>query len=314
MKNQNNYRLITRADMDGLICATLLKSIGLINDILFVHPKDMQDGLIKVTTSDITTNLPYVKGVHLSFDHHFSETLRNKKEKNHIIDANAPSAAQVVFDYYNGFNNFPTFYKDMMIGVNKADSADFTIDEILNAKDWVLLSFIMDSRTGLGRFKDFKINNYDLMMNLIDYCKDYEIDKILEIEEVKERVDLYFKYINEFNTQLKKCSHIYDNVIIIDYRNEKIIYPGNRFQIYAMFPEVSVSIHISNTYDKQKIAYSCGKSIINKSSNTNIGELMLKFGGGGHKAAGGCQIPLSDADLVLDKIIYKINSDYKSEV
>ncbi|NQY20772.1 MAG: exopolyphosphatase [Campylobacteraceae bacterium] len=309
----NSYRLITRADMDGLICATLLKSLGLINDILFVHPKDMQDGLIEVGSNDITTNLPYVKGAYLSFDHHFSETLRNKKESNHIIDANAPSAAQVVFDYYGGKESFPTFYKDMMIGVNKADSADFTIDEVLNAKGWVLLSFIMDSRTGLGRFKDFEVDNYDLMLNLIDYCKDYEINRILDIDEVKQRVDLYFKYINEFNAQLKECSTIYDNVIVIDYREEKIIYTGNRFQIYAMYPDVAVSIHISNTYDNKKVVYSCGKSIINKSSKTNIGELMLEFGGGGHKAAGGCQILLSEADIVLDKIIYKINSDYKSE-
>lgn len=313
MEKENNFRLITRADMDGLVCATLLKYLNIINDILFVHPKDMQDGLIEVSSSDITTNLPYVKGVHLCFDHHFSETLRNKKEKNHIIDANAPSAAQVVFDHYGGFDKFPTLYKDMMLGVNKADSADFTVDEILYAKEWVLLSFLMDSRTGLGRFKNFEVNNYDLMMNLIDYCKDYEINQILKIKEVKERVDLYFKYIKEFNKQLKICSKIYNNVIVIDYRNEKIIYPGNRFQIYAMYPDISVSIHISDTHDKKKVAYSCGKSIINKSSKTNIGGLMLTFGGGGHKAAGGCQVSLEEADFVLDKIIDKINSDLISE-
>jgi len=307
---EKKYRLITRSDMDGLVCGTLLKHLNIIDEILFVHPKDMQDGLVEVSSSDITTNLPYVPGVHLSFDHHFSETLRNHKEDNHIIDSNAPSAAQVVYEYYATDHTFPDFYEEMMIGVNKADSADFTIEEVLNPKGWALLSFLMDSRTGLGRFKDFEMSNYDLMMNLIDYCKDHEIDEILAIKDVKERVELYFKYKSEFDEQLKRCSTVHDNVIVIDYREEDIIYPGNRFLVYAMYPDVSVSIHISHTYGNEKVVYSTGKSIINKSSATNIGELMLEFGGGGHKAAGGCQILLAQADEVLSKIIQRLNLNY----
>lgn len=308
----SKYRLITRSDMDGLVCGTLLKYLNIIDDILFVHPKDMQDGLIKVTSNDITTNLPYVEGVHLCFDHHFSETLRNIKYENHIIDPDAASAAQVVYDYYKLGVDFPSFYNEMMIGVNKADSADFTIPEVLEPRGWALLSFIMDSRTGLGRFKDFEVSNYDLMMNLIDYCKDHKIDDILEIEEVKQRVELYFKYKEEFDEQLKRCSTVHENVIVIDYRDEDIIYPGNRFLVYAMYPSISVSIHISYTFGNEKMVFSTGKSIINKSSRTNIGELMLKFGGGGHKAAGGCQIPLKESDGVLEQIINKINKDYEN--
>lgn len=86
----NKYRLITRSDFDGLVCAVLLKKLEMIDDIKFVHPKDMQDGLIAVTDKDITTNLPYVEGVYLAFDHHLSETIRNEgKMDNHIIDPNA---------------------------------------------------------------------------------------------------------------------------------------------------------------------------------------------------------------------------------
>jgi len=308
--SENKYRLITRSDMDGLVCGTLLKYLNIIDDILFVHPKDMQDKLIDVNKNDITTNLPYVPGVHLCFDHHFSEVLRNHDEDNHIIDPNAPSAAQVVYDYYQGSENFPAFYKEMMIGVNKADSADFSIDEILRPKGWTLLSFLMDSRTGLGRFKDFKVNNYDLMMNLIDYCKDHEIDEILKIKDVQERVKLYFKYEDEFDEQLERCSSVHGNVIVIDYRDEDIIYPGNRFLVYAKYPQIDVSVHVSYTYGNEKIVYSTGKSIINTSSSTNIGELMLTFGGGGHQAAGGCQIPLDEADTVLEKIIERLNFNY----
>ncbi|MBU0923409.1 exopolyphosphatase [bacterium] len=306
---KEKYRLITRSDMDGLVCGTLLTYLDIIDEVVFVHPKDMQDGKVEITANDITTNLPYVDGVYMAFDHHFSETLRNEKKENHIIDPSAPSAAQVVFEYYGGDEVFPGYFTGMMNGANKADSADFIEDDILNPRAWALLSFIMDSRTGLGRFKDFKISNYQLMMDLIKYCSRHNIDEILELSDVKERVDLYFKYENEFKEQLNEITTKRDNLLIIDYRNIETIWPGNRFMVYAMNPEQNISIHIMYAKDKEKIAFSVGKSIINKTSNTNVGELMLKYGGGGHKAAGGCQIDIEDAQIVLEEIIKQINQD-----
>lgn len=303
------YRLITRSDMDGLVCATLLKYIGIIDEVTFVHPKDMQDGKISVTSTDITTNLPYVEGVHLCFDHHFSETLRNAKRSNHIIYPEAPSAAEVVYQYYGGDEKFPSHFKDIMAASNKADSAAFSREDILNPKGWDLLSFLMDSRTGLGRFKDFRISNYRLMMDLIDYCATHTIEEILELDDVKERVDLYFEYEKEFRKQIKSTSTLKDNIVIIDQREEGILYPGNRFLVYAIYPKVNISIHILWGKDKQNIVYSVGKSIINKTSNTNVGELMLKHGGGGHKAAGGCQPLIDDAEHVLEDIIKQLKED-----
>jgi nanoRNase/pAp phosphatase (c-di-AMP/oligoRNAs hydrolase) len=303
------YRLVTRSDMDGLVCGTLLKYLGLIDEITFVHPKDMQDGKIAITKNDITTNLPYVEGVNIAFDHHFSETLRNEKRDNHIIDPSAPSAADVVYKYYGGDEKFPKRFKDMMDAANKADAAQFSKEDILNPKGWDLLSFLMDSRTGLGRFRDFTVSNYQLMMDLIDYCAQHPIEDILELSDIKERVDLYFKYEEEFIEQLKRCSTIHKNLIIIDYRNEEIIYPGNRFMIYALYPEVNISIHAVWGRDKQNIVFSTGKSIINKTSKTNVGELMLRFGGGGHEAAGGCQPSISEANDVLNELIKQINKD-----
>ena len=305
----NKYRLVTRSDMDGLVCGTLLKYLDIIDEITFVHPKDMQDGKVEITQNDITTNLPYVDGVYLAFDHHFSETLRNKKKDNHIIDANAPSAAEVVYQYYGGDEKFPSKFKPMMDAANKADSAAFTKDDILNPKGWELLSFLMDSRTGLGRFREFTVSNYQLMMELIDYCKDHTIEEILQIRDVKERVDLYFKYEKEFEEQLKRCTTIHKNLAIIDYRDEEIIYPGNRFLVYALYPETNISIHVVWGRDKQNVVYSTGKSIINKTSKTNVGELMLKYGGGGHQAAGGCQPSHEDAPKVLEELITQINQD-----
>jgi len=303
------YRLVTRSDMDGLVCAVILKEVGIIDEIKFVHPKDMQDGTIEINDNDITTNLPYVEGVHLAFDHHESETIRNGKKENHIILPDAPSAARVVYDYYGGKEKLPNITEEMMEAVDKADAAQFSVEDILNPQGWDLLSFLMDSRTGLGRFRDFRVSNYELMMNLIDYCYNHTIDEIMELPDVKERVELYTKYATEFKEQLTRCSKIYGNLIVLDLRNEEIIYPGNRFMIYALNPEQNISIHVIWGFKNQNTVFATGKSIVNRSSKSNIGELMLSYNGGGHHAAGTCQIDNDKAEVVLQELIAKINAD-----
>jgi len=303
------FRLITRSDMDGLVCAVILKQLELIDDIKFVHPKDMQDGTIEITNNDIITNLPYVPHAHLVFDHHESETVRNAGAKNHIIIADAPSAARVVYDYYSKENDLSMISEEMMQAVDKADSAQFSKEDILNPRGWELLSFMMDSRTGLGRFREFRVANYQLMMNLIDYCKDHNIDDILKLPDVKERVDLYNKYADEFKEQLLRCSKVYDNLVVLDLREEEIIYPGNRFMIYALFPQTNISIHVIWGFKKQNTVFATGKSIIDRSSKTNIGNLMLKYNGGGHSAAGTCQIDNDKCEDVLKELIEAITTD-----
>ncbi|HEY8098272.1 MAG TPA: exopolyphosphatase, partial [Methylobacter sp.] len=238
------FRLVTRSDFDGLICAVLLKELGLIDDIKFVHPKDMQDGIIDINDRDITTNLPYVKGVHLAFDHHLSETIRNEKAENHIIDPDAPSAARVVYDYYGGATRFPASWNEMMAAVDKGDAAQFNREEILNPEGWVLMNFLMDARTGLGRFRDFTVSNYQLMMNLIDYCKNHSIDDILQLPDVQERVNLFKEHEAAAKEQIQRCSTVHNNLVVLDLRDEEIIYAVNRFMIYALYPECNISIHV----------------------------------------------------------------------
>ena len=306
---KRKYRLVTRSDMDGLVCAVLLKELNVINSIKFVHPKDMQDGKIEITGGDITTNLPYNPKAYLVFDHHESELIRNSQKDNYIIDINAPSAARIVYDYYGGKDAFPRVTDEMMNAVDKADSAQFTIEDVLNPEGWELLSFLMDSRTGLGRFREFKVPNYQLMMNLIDYCVTHSIENIFQLQDIKERVELYKKYEDKFKEQLKRCSKVYGNLVVLDLREEKIIYPGNRFMIYALFPDTNISIHHIWGFRKQNQVFATGKSIFNKSSTTNIGKLMLKYGGGGHRNAGTCQIANDSAEKVLKELIEKITSD-----
>jgi nanoRNase/pAp phosphatase (c-di-AMP/oligoRNAs hydrolase) len=303
------FRLVTRSDMDGLVCAVILKQLDLIDEITFVHPKDMQDGTIEITSNDITTNLPYSPKAHLVFDHHESEAMRNAKADNYFIDPKAPSAARIVYEYYGGAEKLPAVSTEMMIAVDKADSAQFTVEDILNPQGWELLSFLMDSRTGLGRFREFTVSNYQLMMDLIDYCIDHDIEQIMQLPDVVERVELFNKYSSDFKEQLKRCSTIHKNLIVLDLRDELVIYPGNRFMIYALHPEVNISIHVLWGFKQQNTVFATGKSIVNRSSKTNIGELMFKYAGGGHNAAGTCQIDNDKAEDVLKELIEAITND-----
>jgi nanoRNase/pAp phosphatase (c-di-AMP/oligoRNAs hydrolase) len=298
------FRLVTRSDFDGLVCAVLFKELDLIDDIKFVHPKDMQDGLIPISDSDITTNLPYVPGVHLAFDHHLSETVRNEAlQPNHIIDPDAPSAARVVYDFYGGAERFPNISPEMIVAVDQADSARYDLEEVLEPSGWALLNFLMDPRTGLGRFRNFRISNYHLMMDLIDYCHNHTIEEILALPDVAERVELYFEQQSMFKRQLDRVVQVHDNVAVLDLRDEEIIHAGNRFVVYAMHPETDVSIHVLWGKGKQNTVFAVGKSIFNRDNPSNVGELMLKYGGGGHMAAGTCQVEHEQAPEVQQALI-----------
>jgi nanoRNase/pAp phosphatase (c-di-AMP/oligoRNAs hydrolase) len=304
------HRLITRSDFDGLVCAALLKELGLLDDILFVHPKDMQDGLIEVGPNDITTNLPYVPGVGLAFDHHASEAIRvEDSPENHVIVPGALSAARVVYDYYGGAERFPTISDEMMAAVDKADAARFSESEILDPQGWILMSFLMDPRTGLGRFREFRISNYQLMMQLIDDCTQMTVDEILQTPDVAERVALYNEHSERAVQQIHRCATVEANLVVLDLRNEEVIHPTNRFMIYALYPEANVSVHVLWGLKQQNTVFATGKSIINRSSQTNVGELMLAYGGGGHDAAGTCQVANEDAHAVLGELVTTITAD-----
>jgi len=303
-------RLVTRSDFDGLVCAMLLKEIDLIDEIKFVHPKDVQDGKIDLSENDITTNLPYDPRAGLVFDHHESETIRNAQVDagdKYIIDPHAKSAARVVYNYYGGAETFKNVSDEIMTAVDKADSADFTKSEILYPTGWVLMNFIMDARTGLGRFHDFRISNYELMMELIDFCVNHGIEDVLNLPDVRERVDVYFDQQKRFKDQLQRLTKIHDKVAVIDLRDQEIIYAGNRFMVYAMWPEVEISVHVAWGFKKQNTAVMIGKSIINRASQVNIGEICYTYGGGGHANAGTCQIDNDKVDELLPTIIEQLN-------
>ena len=302
-------RLLTRSDFDGLVCAALLRELGIIDEIQFVHPKDMQDGRISITSMDITANLPYVDGVDIAFDHHISEIARVNSPPNHIVYPNAPSSARVVYEYYGAEKRFKDISPSLMEAVDVADSARYTVEQILNPTDWILLSFVMDPRTGLGRFKNCRITKYALMMKLVDLCRTKGIDEILQDEDVQERVRLYFEHKDKFVEQLKNCTHLHKTAAHINLRDQETIYAGNRFYIYALYPQINISVHEMWGKNKRNVVFAVGKSIFNRTSKMNIGEFLLQYGGGGHVTAGTCQVPIAQADKVREEIITAMVQD-----
>jgi nanoRNase/pAp phosphatase (c-di-AMP/oligoRNAs hydrolase) len=301
------YRLVTRSDFDGLVCAALLKELGLLNEILFVHPKDVQDGRVELTADDITTNLPYCSEVALSFDHHSSEDLRVADDAgNRVMAAAAPSAARLVYDHFGGAGIFPRVSAEMMEAVDRADAARLSIDDVLDPQGWILLSFLMDPRTGLGRFREFRISNYQLMLQLIDSCLEMSIEEILASPDVAERVELYREHAGAAAAQIRRCARVHDRLVVLDLRGEDLIHPANRFLVYALYPHCTVSMHVLWGLRRQNTVFAVGRSIIDRSSQLDIGALMFGYGGGGHEAAGTCQIDNADAERVLAELIGRI--------
>jgi nanoRNase/pAp phosphatase (c-di-AMP/oligoRNAs hydrolase) len=303
------YRLVTRSDFDGLVCAALLKELGMLDDILFVHPKDVQDGKVELGPHDITTNLPYRPEVGLSFDHHSSEGKRVVGDHgNRVWIGEAASAARVVFEWFGGHDAFPRVSDELMQAVDKADAAQFSQEEILDPQGWILLSFLMDPRTGLGRFRQFRISNYQLMMKLIDCCLDMTIDEILADFDVAERVQLYREHAELAREQVLRCSRVTDDVVVLDLREEDPIHPTNRFMVYALHPQARVSVHVMWGLRKQNTVFACGRSIVDRSSPVDIGALMLEHGGGGHEAAGTCQVDNDAAADVLPQLVARLSA------
>ena len=303
-------RLMTRSDFDGLICAVLLKHVGMMDEWKFVHPKDVQDGLVQVTKDDILANVPYVPGVGMWFDHHSSEKERIRFDyKYEGASELKPSCARVIWDYFGGKEKFPELFQEMMEYVDKCDSGQLTREEVLEPKGWVLLSFIMDPRTGLGRYKDYRISNYNLMMKMVEWCGTLPIDEILAQPDVQERVNRYFKQNELFSEQLIKCTVIHKNLAVIDLREEDEIYTGNRFLVYSLFPDCNISMHVMWGREKQNVVFTVGHSIINRTSKTDVGKLMLEYEGGGHERVGTCQIATPRAERIKKELIERVADD-----
>lgn len=296
-------QLLTRSDFDGLACAVLLKDVGLIDRYKFVHPKDIQDGKIALTEGDVLANVPYSPGCGLWFDHHTSEGQRLHGLTDFEGDYRAaPSCARVIWDYYGGEDTFGEHFLPLMEAVDKSDSGNLNEDDIEHPRDWILLSYVMDPRTGLGRFRDYRISNYQLMEDMVEHCRNRSIGEILALPDVSERLRRYYEQTGLFRAMMRKRAHQDGNVIAVDLREQEEIYAGNRFAVYTMFPLANVSLQMMWGFQKQNIVLACGHSVTNRTCQTDIGQLMLEYGGGGHRQVGTCQVEVDKADEIFAHI------------
>ena len=301
-------RLVTRSDFDGLVCGALLRVAGIIDHWTFAHPKDLQDGLVEVNEDDCLANVPYVKGCGLWFDHHSSEDERLDLQGQYKGESRqSPSCARIIYDYYGGKEKFPQF-DDLMEAVDKVDSGTLTINEIQNPKGWILIGFLMDPRTGLGRFRDFTISNYQLMEKLLVACAEMTTDEILALPDVQERIKVYNEQTELFKEMVSAHTITKGNVLITDLRNITPIYTGNRFMIYSMYPDQNISVWITSGKGGEGFACAIGHSILNRSSNVDVGSLCLKYNGGGHHKVGTCQFKGDTADDMLQEMLSELGS------
>ena len=299
-------RLVTRSDFDGLACAVLLKAAGLITEYKFAHPKDLQDGLVEVTENDILANVPYVEGCGMWFDHHSSENKRIGDTKYKGDSRHSPSCARVIWEYFGGHAKFSPTLDTMLAAVDKVDSGSLTLEDALNPQGWVLLGLMMDPRTGLGRYRDYRISNYQLMLDMIDYCGTKTAEEVLAIPDVQERTTRYFSQQELFTDMLKRCTRVEGKVIVLDLRNEADIFSGNRFTLYSLYPECNISIQVIWGLKQQNVVFTVGHSNLNHSCTVDVGSLMLAYGGGGHRRVGTCQIATEKAEEVLEALIAKM--------
>ena len=296
-------RLITRSDFDGLVCGALLKEAGIIDHWKFAHPKDLQDGLVEINEDDCLANVPFVEGCGLWFDHHSSEFERNQLEGKYKGESRiTPSCARIIYEYYGGEERF-SYFNEMLAAVDKVDSGNLTIDEIQNPEGWILVGFLMDPRTGLGRWRNFTISNYQLMEKLIDACRTMSTDEILNLSDVQERIEIYFEQTARFKDMVSKYTRTDGDVIISDLRGVDPIYTGNRFLIYSMYPEQNISAWIVSGKGGLGCSVAVGYSVLNRTSDIDVGSLMLKYGGGGHKAVGTCQFKDEEIEDKLPKLL-----------
>jgi hypothetical protein len=303
------YRLITRADFDGVVSGALLHELEMIGEVVFAEPNAMQHGRVAVTGDDITVNLPYVDTAYLCLDHHASETDRVGERDNLVNDPKAPSAARVVYNYFGGAEIFQSISPEMLAAVDQADSAQYSEDDILAPGPWAMLNFVMDPRTGLDRFSDFAIPHKQFLKDMMMYCRHHPVEEILKIPDVAERVLFYAEHEERFELQIKKCSTVHANLVVVDLRNETPIFAGNRFTTYAVYPDCNISIQALPGAESGVTTFAVGKSILSRTSKTNVGRLMLEYGGGGHEAVGTCRVKDADAERVLAELVQRITQD-----
>jgi hypothetical protein len=296
-------RLVTRGDLDGLTCAVLITSVEDVDEVLLLHPQDITDKRLAVTEDDILANLPYAPGCGKWFDHHLL-TDSNEKPPEGFEGryALAPSAARVVYEYYLGRAPQLQQFEWLLAETDRLDAAQLTQEDVLDPKDYILLGYTLDPRTGLGAFQEY-------FLLLLDALKTRPIEDVLALPEVQARVERLRQQDAAFREATRTHSRLEGNVIFSDFRSLSAVPVGNRFLVYTLFPQCNISLRLHWGPSRAHVAAAVGHSIFNRTSRTNVGELMSRYGGGGHRGAGTCLLPADKADQIAVELIARMKAD-----
>jgi nanoRNase/pAp phosphatase (c-di-AMP/oligoRNAs hydrolase) len=296
-------RLVTRADLDGLTCAVLITSTESIEEVRLIHPQDITDKKVEITRQDILANLPYHPACGKWFDHHLL-TASNERPPSLFEGryALAPSAARVVYDHY--LVDHPALRKfDRLVGeTDRLDAAQLTMDDVTSPRDYILLGLTLDSRTGLGAYQDY-------FHKLLEWVRERPIEDVLQEPDVMDRVERMREQDGKFRKLTLLHSRLQGNVVITDFRGADAPPVGNRFIVYTLYPQANISVRVHWGPQRKRVALVAGHSIFNRTSKTNIGWLMSRYGGGGHRGAGSCLLDPAQADGQIAEIVAAMIKD-----
>lgn len=288
-------RIVTRPDFDGVACAVLLYQVETIDQpIKWVQPDDIQNARINIDKEDILANLPYDSRCGLWFDHHYSNKAVRNFQGNFEL---APSAARVIYDYYQ--DRFDRDFSELVRKTDKIDSADLSVDEVLYPENdpYFLLSLTV-SNANYDKLDDVYLNR------LVSLLGGMNIRRVLKDVEVKRQCDENIKQKKAFEELLKYHATVKDHVSIVDFRPVCPVPKGNRFLIYTIFPGTMVNVEIGYKDErKDKVRLKVGHNIFTHNCHVNVGLLLSRFGGGGHRGAGGCSFAADEADSYISQII-----------
>ncbi|HKO55140.1 MAG TPA: exopolyphosphatase [Thermoanaerobaculia bacterium] len=297
---------MTRGDLDGLTSAVIITMKEPVDEILLVHPQDITDKRVEIRGDDILANLPYHPRCGIWFDHHLL-TASNEQPPAQFRGrwGLAPSAARLVYDYYlEREPHDPALLRlaRLVEETDRLDAAQLTPADVEHPEDYILLGYTIDSRTGLGSFEDY-------FRRLIEWLKTMPIEEVLREPEVAARVERIRREQEEFRTLLRRNSFQLQNVVVTDLREIESLPAGNRFLIYTLFPESNVSVRVHWGPNRDSVVAAVGHSIFNRTCRTSVGELMSIYGGGGHKGAGTCVLPLDKAADAIDAILIELQAN-----
>jgi nanoRNase/pAp phosphatase (c-di-AMP/oligoRNAs hydrolase) len=299
-------RLVTRGDLDGLTSAVIITMKEPIDEIRLVHPQEITDKTVAIGPDDVLANVPYHPSCGMWFDHHLL-TDSNEKPPAEFKGRYglAPSAARLVYDYYRerdpndaALDRLETLVRE----TDRLDAAQLTPDDVESPRDYILLGYTIDSRTGLGDF-----NTY--FLHLVDWLKTMSIAEVLEQPEVKERIERLRHDQQEFKRLLQRNSFTLNNVVVTDLREIERLPAGNRFLVYSLFPDANVSLRVHWGPSHNSVIAAVGHSIFNRTCNTSVGDLMSRYGGGGHRGAGTCVLPVDKAADAIDEILFELQAN-----